>query len=82
MTDYIKREDGKLEPLKIEPNNDLVVVVRCKDCRYYCKHEFFSRPYFTCDMADRYLTGDTIGVTFEPLPDYYCADGERVSEDD
>lgn len=64
-------------PIKLERRDDLVRVVRCKDCRYYYRHEFFGKPYFTCDIANQYMTGDIIGVGFEPPEDWYCADGER-----
>ena len=60
---------------------DAVEVVRCKDCRYYCHHEFFGKPYFTCDIANQYMTGDIIGVGFEPPEDWFCANGERREDE-
>lgn len=66
---------------KGQPTIDAVEVVRCKDCRYYYRHEFFGKPYFTCDIANQYMTGDIIGVGFEPPEDWYCADGERKGEE-
>ena len=72
MTDYIMREDGKLEPLKIEPNVDLVEVVRCKDCKH-CSIDYYSdgnEPTCACLLED-------MGTN----KDFYCANGERVSEE-
>lgn len=53
-------------------NYDIVgEVVRCKDCVHYL--------HGACDNNEIYmnLTGDLIGVHFEPEPDFYCAFGKR-----
>lgn len=71
------QQKGNIEE---DPTVDAVKVVRCKDCRYYYRHEFFGKPYFTCDIANRYMTGDIVGVGFEPPEDWFCADGERREE--
>ena len=49
-------------------------LVRCKDCAYYL--------HGACDNNDIYMnmTGDLIGVHFEPEPDFYCPYGERKEE--
>lgn len=78
MSEYIVRETGYPGTIKQEIVQELV---RCKDCRYYYRHEFFGKPYFTCDIANQYMTGDIIGVGFEPPEDWYCADGERRDDE-
>ena len=42
-------------------------IVRCKDCKWYCKSD---PGHPDCDFCKRLICG-TI------KPDFYCADGER-----
>lgn len=50
------------------PSEDVVPVVRCKDCKY-CSSYYDSDRY--CDMFD-----------FEPpSDDFYCRDGERKDDE-
>ena len=48
-----------------EPNPDVVEVVRCKDCKYLQKNDLFGNRW--CKGEQR--TGD-----------WFCADGEKVTE--
>jgi hypothetical protein len=52
-------------------NHDVVKVVRCKDCEYY-ENEECVNPYIW--MSD--------GAHLWPDEDFYCAKGERRSDDD
>ena len=52
------------------PTVDAVPVVRCKDCKYY-KVEGGQCP--ADNTGDRYYS-------WIPDPDWFCADGEKVSE--
>lgn len=58
-----------LELLKTEPTVDAVQVVRCKDCKYYQK------VYGGVSFGE---VGRCICHSFETVPDWYCADGERL----
>ena len=62
-----KYQDTLREIIEAEPSVDAVEVVRCKDCKKYIKD-------FSLDLCSLlHLTkGD----------DFYCADGERRSEDE
>ena len=51
--------------------HDAVRVVRCKDCKYYQK------VYGGVPLGE---VGHCICHSFETVPDWYCADGERVDE--
>ena len=54
------------------PAADVVEVVRCKDCKWYCKSD---PGHPDCDFCKRLICG-TI------KPDFYCADGERKEKTD
>lgn len=47
---------------------DIVPVVRCKDCKYYQK------VYGGVPLGE---VGHCICHSFETVPDWFCADGER-----
>lgn len=46
-------------------------IVRCGECKYYIDN--------MCDCYSLYgnLSGDLIGVSFEPNEDFFCSYGER-----
>ena len=64
ITRYIENEPPKA-------NKNLVEVVRCGECKYYIDN--------SCDCYSLYgdLSGDLIGVSFEPNEDFYCSYGSR-----
>lgn len=49
------------------PTDDMVEVVRCKDCKY-CGEEYGwnAKPYKYCALHHQFMTAD-----------WFCADGER-----
>ena len=53
------------------PTVDAVVVVRCRACKYY------QRVYGGVPLGE---VGHCICHSFETVPDWYCADGERKTE--
>jgi hypothetical protein len=59
-------------------NEDVVEVVRCKDCVYY---EWLNNNEHYCDAIYRNLSGDDEGVDFEPPEDHFCAYGVRRKAD-
>lgn len=61
--------------LENAPTIDAVPVVRCGECEYYIDN--------TCDCYSLYgdLSGDLIGVHFEPNEDHFCSYGERRTDD-
>ena len=56
-----------LELLKEQPD-----IVRCKDCKYYGYHNMTNVDGF-CYCLKRHEY---------PHPDWFCADGERMDQDD
>lgn len=68
-------EDGKITPLPIvfpnRPMNDLVEVVRCKDCKHRTRRICNNIEFWECNHL-RYEIAKC-GVT----DDWFCADGER-----
>ena len=53
------------------PRVEAVEVVRCKDCKYYQK------VYGGVPLGE---VGHCICHSFETVPDWFCADGERKSQ--
>lgn len=56
-----------------EPTVDAVEVVRCKDCKYYQK------VYGGVPLGE---VGHCICHSFETVPGWFCADGERKEQND
>lgn len=74
LTDSICQ--GQAEDVVAEaPTIDAVPVVRCGECEYYIDN--------TCDCYSLYgdLSGDLIGVHFEPNEDHFCSYGERKADE-
>ena len=48
-----------------------IEIIRCRECKHYVDN--------TCDCYSLYgdLSGDLIGVYFEPNEDFFCSYGER-----
>lgn len=55
------------------PTVDAVKVVRCGDCKYYQK------VYGGVPLGE---VGHCICHSFETVPDWFCADGERKEQND
>jgi len=51
-----------------------IEIIRCGECKYYIDN--------MCDCYSLYgdLSGDLIGVSFEPNEDFFCSYGERKGE--
>lgn len=62
----VKRMAAMREIIQNAPTVDAVPVVRCKDCCWYVEDEECD-PF--CGHKDIYIR-----------PDYFCADGEKVSK--
>ena len=66
-------EDFAINKIKSLPTLDAVPVVRCKDCKHYRSGiDINGKPFTRCDGSIR-----TYGQT---NPDWFCADGEKVTE--
>ena len=88
MTDYDKLEElrqmarsnyyAQLEMLGYDsggnPLDDMVRVVRCKDCKYW-RREVTATEHWVC--AHHSFNERKMYTT----PDFYCADGERRGDD-
>lgn len=61
------------ERVEEAPTVDAVEVVRCSACKYYQK------VYGGVPLGE---VGHCICHSFETVPDWYCADGERREEDE
>lgn len=74
MSDYIKREDAiemVLEPLSNMPADDVVEVIRCKDCRHHEK--------FCFDDSKLLCWGHDTDIVVSPTD--YCSYGERKEQE-
>ena len=70
---YAMRNSTKtMNDIDPAPTVDAVQVVRCKDCKYYQK------VYGGVALGD---VGHCICQSFETVPDWYCADGERKDDE-
>lgn len=49
-------------------------LIRCKDCYFYID------GYCDNNVIYQMMSGDLIGVHFEPHEDFYCANAERKEE--
>lgn len=68
MSEYIKREDAielVLEPLSNMPSEDVVKVVRCKDCKQYM------------DWLDGRICARLGSYYGDMNPDDFCSYGEE-----
>lgn len=67
-------KDACVEILNAIEDAPSIEIVRCRDCKYYIDN--------TCDCYSLYgdLSGDLIGVYFEPNEDFFCSYGCRDSE--
>ena len=77
MNDYIKREDAiemVLEPLSNMPADDVVEVVRCKDCEFWNKDE-----NILGGICDEWSDFEDSIISYTK-PDDYCSRGERKEE--
>ena len=78
MSRYIDAEWLKiaLELYRVVDLSDApsIEIIRCGECKYYIDN--------TCDCYSLYgdLSGDLIGVSFEPNEDFFCSYGEREGE--
>ena len=50
-------------------------LIRCKDCKYLIDHYGFMNDGYCANMRDEYC------VKFKPDKDWFCADGERRTDD-
>ena len=88
MAEYIEREAlmrnlkqfalEQLTPLiesliQKQPAEDVVEVVRCKDCKWYKESKLLATNKFCFRLKDR--NGDRVGYNF--APDDFCSYGER-----
>jgi len=76
---YILREiEAKICDM---PAVDVVEVVRCKDCRYWDTRNFLPSPdgkrYGECKCPEQ---GVEVGDSFDPEADFFCAYGERKTD--
>lgn len=67
----VKNYKGALEALWDTPTADVAEVVRCLACKYYQK------VYGGVPLGE---VGHCICHSFETVPDWYCADGEKKEE--
>ena len=80
-TDKFKRiMEGVIDQ---QPTVDAVPVVRCKDCIKYVKSEHVNGEKMCVKDADWCEEdGCYYGFTDYPTPDFYCANGERRTDND
>ena len=72
MGEHIAYRVGWNEAIEyILENAPSIDIVRCGECKYYIDN--------TCDCYSLYgdLSGDLIGVFFEPNEDFFCSYGSR-----
>lgn len=72
-TGYVVSVENVRQNILAQPAADVVEVVRCKDCKH-CSIDYYpdgNEPLYVCLLEDRGTDKD-----------FYCANGERVSEDD
>ena len=62
------------DELRKLPMVDAVPVIRCKDCYFHID------GYCDNNVIYQMMSGDLIGVHFEPHEDFYCAMAERKEE--
>ena len=70
-TSYYMDMEGVQAGLDETPTVDAVQVVRCGECKYYQK------VYGGVPLGE---VGHCICHSFETVPDWYCADGERKDD--
>lgn len=66
---FVKRIDGVVAQKTLEQE-----LIRCKDCYFYID------GYCDNNVIYQMMSGDLIGVHFEPHGDFYCAMAERKEE--
>lgn len=57
-------------------HNGYIKVLRCKDCKHLINHPGFMDDGYCENMRKTYC------LKFKPEDDWYCADGERRTDDD
>ena len=63
-------------------NEDVIHVVRCKDCRWWDAKEDGYEGYCHAAKHGYYSRNWEIGIYRLYGPDFFCADGERKGEED
>jgi hypothetical protein len=71
---YIMAKDHAIDYLRYTPTEDVVPVVRCKDCKYYREGVYFPKnPKFYCCRSKYSLCTNE---------DDYCSYGERKDQNE
>ena len=60
----------KMSAIREVPTADVVEVVRCKDCKYYTKHQYMEKSLFVCNVFE-----------WHSHPNDYCSFGERREDE-
>lgn len=83
--DEFFKDFSELEPyehISHEYDIDAVQVVRCKDCRWFDKTEDSSYGYCHAMKHGYYSKHWEISIYRKYKEDFYCADGEKMNEEE